>query len=162
MNLLDLNITEGKDEQWPYFPYINFFISRNDGQREFVGEIFYNNPWEWTIKIIRLHTANLVKNTLIDPQRFWEIPSKKYPWLWIACLSRFIQEIKTGTNSKKITLVSVPDAIWFYRKAAKRLLVNWIIVDWKEWRWESWLSKMPVWVVKYFWDVSDYVFEFTL
>lgn len=103
MNEQDLVIEKWTSKQYPNLPYINFFVSKNnEGEYDFVGEIIYNHVWVGVIKIIRLHTANLVKNTLVNPIRFRNAWLRKYPWLWILCLSRFIQEVRKDLKPKKL------------------------------------------------------------
>lgn len=162
MNVQDLIIEKWISKWYPNSPYMNFFVPRNNGEWDFVGEIIYKNMWEGVIKVIRLHTANLVKNTLVEPTRFWGIPPQTYPWLWVLCLSRFIQEMKLDSYSERIILFSVPEAIWFYRKAANRLLKAWEIVSWKQWDGLFSVNRIPVWIIQLVWDISDREFEFRM
>ena len=137
--------------------FMNFYTENWD----FVAEIFYIQHAQEVIKITRLHTANLINNRFFDSDKFWNT-WKKYPWLWTTCLARFIWELSSKEDVDTLTLMSVPWAMIFYRKAANQLLVSGHIKSWKQWRRLVSIHKAPLWLLQNLWNPSDSIFTLNL
>lgn len=86
--------------------------------------------------------------------RIWRFDFWKnlYPWIWTECLDLFIRKLRESEKPfENLELRSVPSAIWFYRKAASRLLEQWSISSWKQWNWWDLIKKIPISFIKYLW-----------
>lgn len=121
--------------------------------RQVIIDAFCTINWtyQWDINVFWMRD-------MVD--RMWKFDFWKnlYPWIWMECLDLFIRQLHESEKSyRSLEFRSAPSAIWFYKKAALRLLESWNISSWEQWNGWELVKKIPFPVINRLY--LDYLFK---